>query len=97
MTDIRTPVTVQLYAAEVGVDIEEIRAPKSAGLQQRHLSQARQDIALLLQVDHGWTLRRIGDWMGGRHHSSVLRMVREARDRQRPQIDPDAPSLRWVN
>ena len=100
MTEIRTPVTVQLYAAEVGVDIEEIRRPATTGpggRGDRYVRRVRQDIALHLQVDHQWPLTRIGRWMGQRHHTCVLDMVRAARKRQRPQIDPDAPSLRWVN
>lgn len=54
------------------ISVEELQSAK----RNRRLSEIRQVLATLLRSNYGWTLKQIGELMGGRDHTTVLHMLK---------------------
>lgn len=59
-----------------GVSVAELRGPSH----ERRIAWPRQEL-MLAAHKAGHSLTRIGDYLGGRHHTTVLHGIRRARER----------------
>lgn len=60
-------------AAAHGVTLQALRAPGRKG--GARMKQARQEAARRLRHERGLTLNQIGRFLGGRHHTTIMRMI----------------------
>ncbi len=81
-----TPVTIRVtqdtrhgeailaaIAAATGVTTAEIKGPDRA----RHIVAARFDACAALRQSLGWSMPRIGHFLGGRDHTTILNALRK--------------------
>lgn len=63
-------------AASRGITMAALRAPGRKG--GAPMFEARSEAARRLRTERGLSLNQIGRYLGGRHHTVVLRMIDEA-------------------
>lgn len=68
---------VMRTAEQFGIPHQLIRSAS----REAHLMMAREAIALILRQVYGYSLKRVGSTLGGRHHTTVMYAERIARER----------------
>lgn len=56
-----------------------------SSIRRRNVVAARMFVAVHLR-NQGWTLNRIAEWMGGRHHSSIIHLVQKYHGSMRTKL-----------